>query len=98
MHRVGFIVPQGFQLMSFAALTAFEIANLPPSGPPYEVHLLSEQGGSVISSGGMRVETEAFGNPAFDTVIVRSITKFDRPRIAATFAKLYPREAAPDCE
>jgi hypothetical protein len=29
MHRVGFIVPQGFQLMSLAALTAFEIANLP---------------------------------------------------------------------
>jgi hypothetical protein len=28
MHRVGFIVPQGFQLMSLAALTAFEIANV----------------------------------------------------------------------
>ena len=32
MHRVGFVVPQGFQMMSVAALTAFEIANMPPSG------------------------------------------------------------------
>lgn len=31
MHRVGFIVPQRFQLMSLAALTAFEIVNLPPA-------------------------------------------------------------------
>jgi hypothetical protein len=29
MYRVGFIVPQRFQLMSLAALTAFEIVNLP---------------------------------------------------------------------
>jgi hypothetical protein len=33
MHRVGFIVPQRFQLMSLAALTAFEIVNLPPGRP-----------------------------------------------------------------
>jgi transcriptional regulator GlxA family with amidase domain len=77
MHRVGFIVPQGFQLMSVAALTAFEIANLPPSGPRYELHLLSERGGPVLSSGGMTVDTEAFGDPAFDTVIVGSITAFE---------------------
>jgi transcriptional regulator GlxA family with amidase domain len=77
MHRVGFIVPQGFQLMSLAALTAFEIANLPPAGPHYEVHLLSEHGGRVRSSGGMTVETEAFGDPAFDTVLVGSITAFE---------------------
>jgi transcriptional regulator GlxA family with amidase domain len=77
MHRVGFIVPQGFQLMSLAALTAFEIANLPPAGPHYDIHLLSERGGPVRSSGGMTVETEAFGDPAFDTVIVGSITAFE---------------------
>jgi transcriptional regulator GlxA family with amidase domain len=79
MHRVGFIVPQDFQMMSLAALTAFEIANLPPSGPCYDVRLLSEFGGLVRSSGGFTVATEPFGDPAFDTVIVGSITAFDMP-------------------
>jgi transcriptional regulator GlxA family with amidase domain len=77
VHRVGFIVPNGFQLMSIAALTAFEVANLPPSGPRYEIHLLSEHGGPVLSSSGMTLETEAFGNPAFDTVIIGSLTAFE---------------------
>jgi hypothetical protein len=43
MHRVGFIVPDGFQLMSLAALAALEIANMPPTGPHYDVHLLSKR-------------------------------------------------------
>jgi transcriptional regulator GlxA family with amidase domain len=84
MHRVGFIVPRGFQLMSLAALTAFEIANLPPAGQRYEIHLLSERGGPVRSSSGMTLETEAFGDPAFDTVIVGSITEMDMPPSDAT--------------
>ncbi|TIV94153.1 MAG: GlxA family transcriptional regulator, partial [Mesorhizobium sp.] len=52
MHRVGFIVPQRFQLMSLAALTAFEIVNLPPADQRYDIHLLSEHGGPVRSSSG----------------------------------------------
>jgi len=79
MHRIGFIVPQRFQMMSLAALTAFEIANLPPTGPCYDVHVLSARGGPVRSSGGMTLETEAFGDPAFDTVIVGSITEMKMP-------------------
>ncbi len=77
MHRVGFIVPDGFQLISLAALTAFEVANLSPAGPHYHIRLLSERGGAVRSSGGMKVETEAFGDPVFDTVIVGSLTEFE---------------------
>src|SRR5229473_1466872 len=79
MHRVGFIVPQRVQLMSLAALTAFEIVNLPPADQRYDIHLLSEHGGPVRSSSGMTLETEAFGDPAFDTVIVGSITEMDMP-------------------
>jgi transcriptional regulator GlxA family with amidase domain len=79
MHRVGFIVPDGFQLMSLAALAAFEIANLPPAGPRYDVRLLSERGGPVLSSSGMTVETRAFEDLAFDTVIVGSITGMEVP-------------------
>jgi transcriptional regulator GlxA family with amidase domain len=93
MHRVGFIVPQRFQLMSLAALTAFELANLPPVGQRYDIHLLSEHGGPVRSSGGMTLETKAFGDPAFDTVIVGSITAFE---MAPSDANLiaFVREAA----
>ncbi|GGD77999.1 GlxA family transcriptional regulator [Caballeronia grimmiae] len=74
MHRIGFIVPQRFQMMSLAALTAFELANMPQRGPCYEVHLLSPHGGPLESSGGMTLQTEAFGEPEFDTIIVGSVT------------------------
>jgi transcriptional regulator GlxA family with amidase domain len=79
MHRVGFIVPEGFQLMSLAALSAFEMANLPPIGPRYDVHLLSERGGPVLSSSGMALETSALEDLVFDTVIVGSITGMEVP-------------------
>jgi transcriptional regulator GlxA family with amidase domain len=93
MHRVGFIVPQRFQLMSLAALTAFEIANLPPAGPLYDIHLLSEQGGPVRSSSGMMLETEAFEDPTFDTVIVGSTTEMEMPPSEASMIA-FVREAA----
>ncbi|MDR5816035.1 GlxA family transcriptional regulator [Caballeronia sp. LZ033] len=82
MHRVGFIVPRRFQMMSLAALTVFEVANLPHGGQSYDVHVLSEHGGPVESSGGMKLETEAFGDAAFDTVIVGSITEMSIPSSA----------------
>jgi transcriptional regulator GlxA family with amidase domain len=93
MHRIGFIVPTRFQMMNLAALTVFEIANLPPRGPCYEVHLLSEHGGPVVSSGGMTLETEAFGDPAFDTVIVGSITEMKMPAADAPVVA-FVKEAA----
>jgi transcriptional regulator GlxA family with amidase domain len=79
MHRIGFIVPPKFQLMSLAALTTFELANMPPRGPCYDIHLLSEHGGPVESSGGMTLQTTAFGETAFDTVIVGSVTEMKIP-------------------
>jgi transcriptional regulator GlxA family with amidase domain len=93
MHRIGFVVPQRFQLLSVAALTAFEVANLSPSGPYYDVELLSEHGGPVPSSGGMKVDTLRLGDPAYDTIIVGSLTDFEIPAASpATVAFL--RQAA----
>jgi transcriptional regulator GlxA family with amidase domain len=93
MHRVGFIVPPDFQVMSLAALTAFEMANFPPATKSYDVRLLSEEGGPVRSSSGFFVETESFGEPNFDTVIVGSITAVDvTPSTERTIAFL--QEAA----
>jgi transcriptional regulator GlxA family with amidase domain len=36
----------------------------------YEISLLSETGGPVVSSVGIEVDTQSFGDPAFDTLIV----------------------------
>jgi len=82
MHRVGLIVPRGFQLLSLAPLTAFEmtgfgLAKPPPADSHYDLHLLSEHGGPIRSSCGLTVETEAFDDPAFDTIIVGAVTAFE---------------------
>lgn len=69
MHRIAFVISPGFQMMSFAALSAFEFANLTAPDPFYEVRLLSESGGPVKSSLGLSIETAPFDNAAYDTVI-----------------------------
>src|SRR5258708_7314586 len=70
VQRIGFVVFADFQVMGFAAITAFEVANLTVGEPVYDVSLLSESGGLVRASAGFCVETEAFGESIFDTLIV----------------------------
>jgi transcriptional regulator GlxA family with amidase domain len=70
VHRIGFVIFPNFQVMGFAAITAFEVANLVLGEEAYAVTLLSETGGLVKSSAGFRVETELFGTTKFDTVMI----------------------------
>src|SRR5882757_8184709 len=70
MQGIGFIVLPGFQVMSLAALSVFEFANKEMGEPVYEVRLLSETGGSIRTSIGMRVAAEPFDDTDFDTLIV----------------------------
>ena len=70
MQRIGFIVLPGFQMLSLSTLSVFELANWEMSEAVYEVHLLSETGGSVRSSIGVSVATEPFDETNFDTVMV----------------------------
>jgi transcriptional regulator GlxA family with amidase domain len=70
MQRIGFVVLPGFQMMSVAALSVFEFANREIGEPVYEVHLLSETGGSIRSSIGISVATQAFDDANFDTLMV----------------------------
>jgi len=70
MQRVGFIVLPGFQMMSVAALSVFELANRQIGEPVYNVHLLSETGGSLRSSIGISVATEPLDHGNFDTLMV----------------------------
>ncbi|VTU23909.1 Carnitine catabolism transcriptional activator [Variovorax sp. PBL-H6] len=72
MHTIGFVVFPNFYLLGFAAVTAFETANLVVDEPAYEVSLISETGGLVAASAGFRVETQPFGDAEFDTVMFGS--------------------------
>ena len=72
MHAIGFVVFPRFDLLAFSAITALEAANRVLGEPFYELTLLSETGGPVTASAGIRVETQAFGEAVFDTVLFGS--------------------------
>lgn len=84
MHTIGYVVFPGFQLMGFAVVTAFEMANLAVGEPAYRVTLLSEGGGLVRASAGFCVETKPFGNKTFDTVIIGAGTRIEPATPALT--------------
>ena len=70
MKRLGIVAFPGFQILDLAAAGVFEVANLLADRKTYDVVLLSERGGSVLSSSGITVDTQAFADPAFDTLII----------------------------
>jgi len=70
MHRIAFVVFPNFQVMGFATITVFEVANFVIGGAAYDVTLLSEHGGLVRTTAGFPVQTEAFDDRVFDTVMI----------------------------
>ena len=70
MQRIGFVVSPRYQVMSLAPLSVFEFANLGLGHKAYEIRLLSEHGGPVISSIGVPIETHPFDDEKLDTLIV----------------------------
>ncbi|MFZ4876483.1 GlxA family transcriptional regulator [Janthinobacterium sp. Mn2066] len=70
MQRIGFIATENFQFMSFAALSAFEFANLVTGQAVYEIRVMSEHGGNMRSSMGVSIGTEKLHHDGFDTLIV----------------------------
>lgn len=69
MRQVGFILEDGFQVMGMAALSAFEFANDTLGEEAYRLTVMSEKGGAVRSSLGIRIETQTLD--AFpDTLMV----------------------------
>lgn len=59
MHRVGFLLMDGFQVMALAAQSVFEYANFVLEQPFYRIDNMSVEGGPVRSSLGMIVETRS---------------------------------------
>lgn len=70
MHHIGLIVYPGFQVLGLAMCATFELANNTADEPVYSLSLLSEHGGTVQTSAGFGVETQAFDQRAFDTLLV----------------------------
>jgi transcriptional regulator GlxA family with amidase domain len=64
MHRVGYLVTEGFQVMSLATQAVFEFANHVAGEPVYKVQNYSIGGGTVRSSLGMSVETQPLAAPS----------------------------------
>lgn len=74
MHRVGYLIEDGFQVMAIGSQAVFEFANVVVGRTFYAVETWSERGGPVRSSIGMRVETRALSSRAnADTWMVAGV-------------------------
>lgn len=70
MLNVGMILYPGFQVLGLSMSATFEVANQFAGKDVYGITLLSEHGGMVKTSAGFCVETEAFDDRRFDTLMV----------------------------
>lgn len=74
MHRIGFLISDGFQIMALASQTVFECANLVAGEAFYTLDNFSVAGGDVRSSLGMSVSTRSLrGRIGVDTWIVAGV-------------------------
>ncbi|RVT98728.1 GlxA family transcriptional regulator [Rhodovarius crocodyli] len=69
MPSIAYVVCDGFQVMSMAALTAFEMANAALGRKAYEVRVVSEHGGPVRNTLGFTIDTRPWGEDFADTTI-----------------------------
>ena len=74
MREVAFVVYPGYSVMALAVVATFETANMIAGEPPYELRFVSETGGGVKTSAGMMLESEAFSDSPFDTLVVGGAT------------------------
>ncbi len=74
MRDIAFVVYPGYSVIALAVATAFEVANMVAGEQLYDLHFVSEVGGKVRTSSGVAIETEAFTEMPFDTLIVGGAT------------------------
>ena len=93
MLTIGFVLPEGFQIMGLAAASAFELANVSAKQRLYEMRLLSEQGGPVTNSLGAAIETRALARQKVDTLIVSGLL-YPQPSSATLIKRLRQASAS----
>ena len=84
MHRLGYVLSDGFQLLALSTQSVFEFANFVAGETFYELSSYSETGGEVRSSAGVRVLTQP----------LRSCTEADTWLVTGVFDPI----AAPSSE
>jgi transcriptional regulator GlxA family with amidase domain len=84
MHRVGLVVVGDFQIMSCAAVAAFEVANVFAGRAFYEVRAISQRDSDGRSSVGVAIETARLSGE-YDTLLVTGPIKVapTSPRVLA---------------
>lgn len=74
MHRIGYVLTEGFQLMALATQTVFELANTVAGEPFYALSNYKPEGGEVRSSSGLAVLARALGpGTQADTWIIMGV-------------------------
>jgi transcriptional regulator GlxA family with amidase domain len=74
VRDIAFLVYPGYSLMALAMVAGFEVVNDLEGGPFYDLHFISETGGPVRTSAGAMLQTEAFTQKPFDTLVVGGAT------------------------
>ncbi|EOC1316388.1 GlxA family transcriptional regulator [Cronobacter turicensis] len=90
MHKIGFLLAEGFQLLALSTPSVFEFANQVIGEPFYVLETWSEQGGAVRSSAGVTVSSQPLSDVArADTWLVGGvINPLEAPASAAVAAFL----------
>ncbi len=74
MHRIGYVLTEGFQLVALATQTVFELANTVAGEPFYALANYAPDGGEVRSSSGLAVVTRPLGpRTQADTWIIMGV-------------------------
>ncbi|MEO6676222.1 MAG: GlxA family transcriptional regulator [Pseudomonas sp.] len=94
MQTVALVVRPDFQVMSLAALSAFEFANKASGETLYDIKVYSEHGGLVPSSLYTSIDTQPFNDADFDTVLISGA--MDRSSASAG-VQSFLVEAAANC-
>ncbi|WP_397452756.1 GlxA family transcriptional regulator [Pseudomonas sp. NA-150] len=70
MQNIGLILYPGFQVLGLSMCATFEVANSFAQRSVYDITLLSETGGLINTSAGFGVNSTAFDEQRFDTLLV----------------------------
>lgn len=70
MHKIGFFVCPGHEVLDLAGpLAAFKMVQTVLGRETYDLQVISENGGAVLGSAGLPIETKPYENVAVDTVL-----------------------------
>jgi transcriptional regulator GlxA family with amidase domain len=69
-RRIGLVIYPGYQILDLAALTVFECVNTITGRTAYQLEVVAESEGAVLSSVGVATQAKALGRRRFDTLLV----------------------------